>query len=266
MQKIRIRIAVVVLLAMFFSITSCKYEKLLKTTDYKYKYNEALVYYEIGDYSRAQGLFEQLRPILQATKQADTVFFYNAYCSYYLGDLLLAAHYFEEFYRMFGNSHFALEAEYMSAYSNYLLSPKPSLDQSRTKKAINDFTIFISRHPDSEYTKKAHDIIKELRNKLVEKSFISAKLYYKLEKYNSAVIALNNSLEEFPDTKYREEIMYMVVKAAFFYAENSIKEKQEERYQATIDEYYSFLNEFPDSKYIEEMNKIYETSLEAIGK
>jgi len=38
---------------------------------------------------------------------------------------------------------------------------------------------------------------------LVEKSYLSAKLYYDMKQYKAAVVALNNSLKEFPESSYR---------------------------------------------------------------
>lgn len=233
-------------------VSSCKYEKLLKSRDYKLKYQKALEYYAEEDYMRAEGLFEQLKPILKGTKQADTVFFYGAYCSYYQESYLLASHYFDEFRKTFGNSKFAEEAEYMNAYCTYLLSPRPSLDQEYTYRAISLFGLYMSRYPDSEKTNECIGYIQDMRNKLVEKSYQSAKLYYNLEDYKAAIIALNNSLDDFPETKYREEIMFLILKAKYLLAENSIASKRIERYQSTVDEYYSFIGEFPESEYKKE--------------
>ena len=183
-------------------VTSCKYEKLLKSSDYKYKYQRSLEYYYDGKYTKAQGLFEQLRPIFRATKQADTLYFYNAYASYFNEDYILGAHYFDEFYKIFGNSKFAEEAEFMSAYCNYKLSGKPTLVQNETYLAITSLGMYITRHPESDKVQECHELIKEMKNKLVEKSYISAKLYYSMDQYKPAVIALNNSLADFPNTKY----------------------------------------------------------------
>lgn len=241
-------------------VSSCKYEKLLKSRDYKLKYTKALEYYEEEDYMRAEGLFEQLKPILRGTKQADTVFLYAAYCSYYQKSYLLAAHYFDEFRRSYGNSPFAEEAEYMNAYCNYLLSPRPSLDQAYSYQAISLFGLYMSRHPNSDRIDDCIKYVEELRNKLVEKSYKSAKLYYNLGDYKAAIVALNNSLDEFPETKYREEIMFMVLKAKFLLAENSVANKQTERYQSTVDEYYAFMGEWPESEFIKEAEGMFSDS------
>ena len=148
----------------------------------------------------------------------------------------------------------------MNAYCTYKLSPKPSLDQSYTYQTISLISLYLSRYPNSERSQQCYDIVEELRNKLVEKSYISAKLYYDLEDYKSAIIALTVSLDEFPETKYREEIMYLIMRAKYLLAENSIDSKKVERYQSTVDEYYSFLGEFPESKYMKEVLEMFETS------
>jgi outer membrane protein assembly factor BamD len=245
-------------------VSSCKYEKLLKSRDYKLKYQKALDYYADEDYMRAEGLFEQLKPILKGTKQADTVFYYAAYCSYYQKSYLLASHYFSEFKKTYGNSHFVEDAEYMTAYCTYLLSPRPSLDQSYSYQAITLFGLYMSRYPNSDKIAQCISYIDDLRNKLVDKSYQSAKLYYNLGDYKAAIIALNNSLDDFPETKYREEIMYLILKAKFLLAENSIANKRIERYQSTVDEYYSFIGEFPVSEYLKDATGMFNDSQEIL--
>lgn len=246
-------------------VSSCKYEKLLKSRDYKLKYQKALDYYADEDYMRAEGLFEQLKPILKGTKQADTVFYYAAYCSYYQKSYLLASHYFSEFKKTYGNSHFVEDAEYMTAYCTYLMAPRPSLDQSYSYQAITLFGLYMSRYPNSNKIAQCISYIDDLRNKLVDKSYQSAKLYYNLGDYKAAIIALNNSLDDFPETKYREEIMYLILKAKFLLAENSVASKRIERYQSTVDEYYSFIGEFPASEYLKDAIGMFNSSQEILN-
>ncbi|MCG8410600.1 MAG: outer membrane protein assembly factor BamD [Bacteroidales bacterium] len=248
------------ILLLILAVSSCKYEKLLKSRDYKLKYNKALEYYAQKDYTKAENLFEQLKPILRGTRQADTVYFYAAYCSFNQKSYLLAAHYFEEFKKYYGNSPFVEEAEYMNAYSVYKLSPRPSLDQTFSNQAIALFGIYLSRYPNSGRRAKCVEIVNELKNKLIEKSYQTGKLYYNLGDFRSAIIALNSSLEEFPETKYREDILFLVLKSKFLFAEGSITNKQTERYQSAIDEYYAFSGEFPESSRIKEAKKMFDIS------
>jgi outer membrane protein assembly factor BamD len=103
---------------------------------------------------------------------------------------------------------------------------------------------------------EAKVLVNELQEKLVEKSYKSAKLYYDMKQYKAAVVALTNSLKEFANTKYREEMMFLKLNSLFNYAELSLASKQRERYQSTLDDYYSFMEEFPESKYKKEVSLI----------
>jgi outer membrane protein assembly factor BamD len=79
-----------------------------------------------------------------------------------------------------------------------------------------------------------------------------------MKEYKAAITALSNSLKEYSDSKYREEMMFLKLNSLFVYAEKSYANKQKERYQATLDEYFSFMEEFPESKYSKEVKNIYE--------
>jgi outer membrane protein assembly factor BamD len=58
------------------------------------------------------------------------------------------------------------------------------------------------------------------------KSFEKAKLYFKMEKYRSATIAFISTMSEFPDTKYKEEILFLSLKSNFLFASNSVERKK----------------------------------------
>jgi outer membrane protein assembly factor BamD len=243
----------------FLILWSCSgYEKLLKSDDYELKYEKALEYYEAESYNKAMTLFEQIIPVFRATRRSDTVAYYFAKSNYYVGDYILAGHYFKSFYQTYGNSTFAEEAEYLAAYCHYLLSPKPALDQQSTYEAIQAFRLYILHYPESEKVPEAKEYINELQEKLVKKSYLSARLYFDLGYYKSSIIALNNSLQEYPNTDFREEIMFLILKSRYLLADNSIASKQKERFQATLDEYYSFKEEFPESEYTKEAKKFFE--------
>lgn len=48
-----------------------------------------------------------------------------------------------------------------------------------------------------------------------------------------------------------------VILAHYKYAEQSVKEKQRERYLALTDEYYNFISEYPESKYRKELDGMF---------
>ncbi len=242
------------------------YEKILKSSDYKKKYDAALnYYYEKEDYVRAATLFDQITLVFRGTDQADTVYYLQAMSYFKQNDFILSGHYFRTFARTYGGSPFAEEAEFMGAYCYYLTSPRPELDQTNTVQAIQAFQLYLIKFPDSERQEQVKAYFNELRDKLVEKSYISAKLYYDLSDYKASIVALNNSLLKFPESKYREEIMFMLVKSSYMLAYKSILSKKKDRFQEAIDEYYSFAAEFPESKYLKEAKRYYNLSAKYLG-
>ena len=120
--------------------------------------------------------------------------------------------------------------------------------------------LYINLYPSSNRLEEATRLIIELRDKLVYKSYLTGKLYYDLGNYKAAVVALTNSLKDFSDTKYREDLMFMLLKAKYYLAVKSVEEKKEQRLSDALDEYFTFVDEFPDSEHLKEAEKFHETT------
>ncbi len=244
-----------------FLLSGCgEYEKLLKSRDFAAKYEMGVKLYDEGEFARAGTLFDQVANIYRGTTKADTVKYYQAKSYFGQRDYLMAGHYFNELSVTYVSSVYKEEADFMIGYCFYKQSPRPELDQTNTYQTITAMQMFMVKYPNSDRLKECQDIIMEMADKLVEKSYISAKLYYDLGYYKSAILALRNSLIEYPETKFREELMFMILKSSFLLADKSIPSKQRERFQAAVDEYYSFIGEFPESTYTKEASRIYESS------
>ncbi len=254
-------IVVVVIIGVIVLLGGCgEYEKLLKSRDFKKKYETGVEMYEKEEYVKAATLFDQVANIYRGTTKADTVKYYQAKSYYGQRDYMMAGHYFSELSVTYPNSEFLEESDFMTAYCFYKQSPRAELDQDNTFRTITAMQMFMVKYPSSERVKQSQEIIIEMSDKLVEKSFISAKLYFDLGYYKSAILALRNSLIQYPDTRYREELMFYILKSSYLLADLSVPSKQKERFQAAVDEYYSFIGEFPNGPHTREAKRLYETS------
>lgn len=248
-----------IVLILFVLLSSCgEYEKLLKSTDFELKKTKAKEYYEKGEYVKATELLTQILPRYRATEEAEELNWINAMSYYGMKDYFMAGSYYKSFIDQFPFGKHAEEANYMAALCDYKISPTPALSQENTLNAIEGFSIYLNRFPNSPREQECRKMIDELQDKLVEKSYLNAKLYYDMKQYKAAVVALNNSLKEFANTKYREKMMYLKLNSLYMYAELSQANKQRERYQATLDDYYSFMEEFPNSTYLKDVNGIFQ--------
>ena len=244
--------------ACFFMVLSCgDYQKIVKSTDYEFKLKKAREYYDNKEYSRSSQLYQELVNIYRGTSRADQIYYYLAKSFYGERDYVLTSHYFRQLLKEFPRSPFNEEAQYLIGYCYYLDSPNARLDQKTTQDAIDAMQLFINLFPGSSRVPEANKLIDELREKLVYKSYLSGRLYYDLADYRAAVISLTNSIKEFPDSKYREELMFYLLKAKYLLGENSIEEKKRERLNSALDEYFTFTDEYPQSKYRKEADRFF---------
>src|SRR6201996_3907577 len=215
---------------------SCKskFEKLKASNDNAKKYQAALAFYNKKQYNKALELFETLVQRYRGQAQAEDLYYYYAYANYNLKDYTSARYHFKTFADTYPSSSRAEECRFMSAYCYYLDSPIFSLDQENTTKAIEALQLFINLYPKSDRVAEASKLIQNLRDKLEEKSYANSKLYLTISDYQAAVISFNNTLRDYPDTKYAEELEFLIIKAQYEYAYHSREYTQPERYNLAI--------------------------------
>jgi outer membrane protein assembly factor BamD len=135
-----------------------------------------------------------------------------------------------------------------------------------TFKALESLQLYVNLYPESEKIEECNGLIDLLRAKLELKSYEAAKLYYNIGEYKSAVIAFENSINDYPDSKYREEMEFLSIKSGYLYAKNSIASKQKERYELALGYYQEFIKDYPDSDFLNEAENIYDSCLRAIDE
>ena len=242
-----------------FILPSCsEYNKALKSPDLNYKLEVTKKYYDRQDYVRAYPLFEELLNLYRGTTKSQEVYYYYAMTHYGMEDYILAAYHFKNFKNTFPQSEKAEECAYLAAYCYYLDSPRYSLDQSSTNKAINEMQLFINQHPGSNRVDTATVYIDKLRDKLERKSFEIGKQYLKIGDYKSAIFALENTLNDYPDTEFREEALYLQLRANYLLAVNSVDNKKEERYENATRACDTFIRWYPESDWRKDADKLKE--------
>lgn len=242
------------------------YNKVMKSTDIDYKYERALGFLDSNQCFGALPLLEEVVSVTRGTEQSIDAQYHYASAHRCVGDYYLARYYFKMFAKTFPNDARSEQAQFEAAMCSYYLSPKPSLDQTETRAAIEEFQLFMDRYPSSSLRDSSQTIINGLRHKLEIKSFESAKLYYKTEQYKSAVIAFESALKQFPDTPFREEMQWMIVDSYFRYAEMSTDRRKLERYNDTIEAFLTFVARFPDSQYMNKAQQVHEKCLLEIDR
>ncbi len=119
-------------------LTSCsEYQKAIKNDDIAKKYDVAEKMYDKGKYTKAIRLFEQIAPSYRGKAQAQKMFYMYSQSLYKSKQFYTAGYQFESFAANYPKSEKVEEASFLSAKSYYMLSPRFSLDQVDTYKALD---------------------------------------------------------------------------------------------------------------------------------
>ena len=249
--------------------TSCgDYNKVLKSADFDYKYEKAKQYYAEGQYNRATILLQDVVTVFKGTAKGEESLFFLGMSAYNSRNYDAASTYLKKYYQSYPKGLYAEEARFYSGKALYVRTPEPKLDQTDTFEAITEFSNFVEEFPTSPLRDNAQNMIFALQDKLVEKEYLSAKLYYDLgnyfgnctnggSNYQACIVTAENAIKDFPYTSRREDFSILILKAKFELAQQSVEQKKEERYHNAIDEYYGFTNEYPESKFLKEADALF---------
>lgn len=243
-----------------------EYNKVLKSTDIEYKYTKAVEYYDNGECHKSLPILEELIGLTRGSSRAEDVYFYYANSHYCVKDYYLANYYFKSFAKTFTNSPRAEVCQFNAARCSYELSPTFSLDQTDTRNSIDEFQLFLDKFPNSNLRDSANKMITMLNSKLETKAFENAAIFEKTGKYKAASQSFKQFLKDYPATSYKEQVMYLMVRSDYLYAEGSIEEKKLDRYRSTIESYITFANSFPKSKNLKEAEGYYKKSQREVEK
>ncbi|MDC8004972.1 outer membrane protein assembly factor BamD [Aureisphaera galaxeae] len=236
------------MIALVFS--SCSdYQKLLKSDDAAKKYSMADSLYKQKKFKKSLRLMEQIVPVYRGKPQAEPLMFRYANTFYQLEDYYLAGYQFERFASSYPKSDSLELAAYRSAKSYYELSPRYSLDQTDTQKAMEKLQAFIDEFPTSDYKEEANQLVFELRRKLEKKDYEVAKQYLRISDYKASIEAYSNFISDHPGSKYRPNAFYERIEAAYQLAINSVPSKVDERLRAAKKHYDSFKKYYGESDF-----------------
>lgn len=262
------------LLLVLTMLTACsEFSAVLKSDDYEYKYEAAKALYTDGQYRQAAELFSMLLAPLKGTSYGEESLYMLAESNLKAKDYESAAMFFKKYYQVYPKGHYMEMARFNSGYSLYKQVADIRLDQTSTMEAIREYQDFLDYCPNTSLKEQTHAVIYELQDRLVEKEYLSAKLYYDLgtytlnsiyggNNYEACVVTAQNALKDYPyaSAGLRENLSILILRAKYHLARQSVEAKRVERFRDAIDEYYAFENDFPESKYLKEANSIFRYS------
>ncbi len=246
--------------ALLMCSCTSEYQAVSKYGDNEMKYEFAKEAFARGKFQQASLLLQEVVTMKKGSDEAQECLYMLAMAQYCNLDYEAASETFKKYTTSYPRGLYAEPAYFYIGQSLYQSSPEPRLDQSPTNGAITAYQQFMDLYPDSHLRPQAQERLYELTDKLIQKEFLSAQLYYNLggyfgninsndeSNYTSSIITAQNTLKNYPYCSLREDFMLLIMKSKFQLAENSSDEKRLERYRDAEDECYGFINEFPESK------------------
>ena len=250
-------------------VSSCKteYETLLASNDADAKYKAAMEYFNNRKYLKAAQLFESMAILTDGTERDDTVRYYWALSNYRYKDYYTAESNLEKFIAKYPQSPFTADARFLRLDCLYRATYRWELDQTPTKNCLSYITEYVREYPgDGPHLEACLEMIKDLSDRLDRKAFENARLYYKMEDYLAARVALRNVLKDNAENAYREDVLYYTAMSSYHYARLSVAAQQKERYLTFVDDYLNFIGEYGESKYRRELDAMYRRSQRALGR
>ena len=246
--------------ALLMCSCASEFNAVYKYGDNEMKYEYAKEAFANGKFSHASQLLQDLVTMKKGSDEAQECLYMLAMAQYCNQDYEAASETFRKYTTSYPRGLYAEPAYFYVGQSLYESSPEPRLDQSPTNGAITAYQQFMDLYPDSRFRSQAQERLYELTDKLIQKEFLSAQLYYNLggyfgninsndeSNYTASIITAQNTLKNYPYCSLREDFMLLILKSKFQLAENSSDEKRLDRFRDAEDECYGFINEFPDSK------------------
>ena len=245
-------------------LTSCGvYYRVQKSTDVAERYSFANKSYNEKKYGRVISLLEDVVPSLVGTTEGPQSTYLLADSYFNEGQESDASRYFQNYYTSYPKGSMAEEARFKAGYSLFRSSPDARLDQTATIGAIKELQSYLDFYPEGKHTKEVEQMLFELQDKLAYKEFLAARLYFNLglylgNNYESCIITAQNALKDYPYTKYKEEITFLILRAKAEQADLSVPERLQERLREVIDAYYAYLNDFPRGEHLKQAQRIFE--------
>lgn len=260
------------LAVMLPALTGCsQYLKLQKSMNAEYKYEMGKAYFIEGRYDRAAEMLEDVNAFMKGSANGEECLYMLGMCYFNQKDYVSASTYLQTYCTSYPRGLYTEQARYHTVVALYLDTPDPRLDQSSTVRAISEIQLFNEYYPYSSYRAQVEEMLYALYDRLVEKEYRSAQLYYNLgnymgNNYQACIITAQNALRDYPYTKFREDLSFLILKAKYTMAKESIKEKMLDRYRDAVDEYYAFKNEFPESTRLKEATNMLNEAEKAIKR
>ncbi len=201
MRKLSLSILIIALL-----LTGCMHRKSMNNNKLSADelYNKAMADFQNDRYNSAITNFKNVIFQHPGSDKMESAQYYIGESYFNMKKYADAINEYSFLINSFMGSSYYEDAKYKTALCYYHLSTKSTLDQTDTKKAEELLKEFIEQYPDSKYRKEAEEMIKHCHIKYIKKILDTGNLYFKIGKYDAAIMYYEKTLT-MEDSDYMAE-------------------------------------------------------------
>jgi len=254
-----LKLYTILLLSLFLIsivLFSCSSNKLRADLSPEERMEAALKMFQKKHYLDAKTQFRIITLSHSGSAIADKAQFYLAECHFYLKEYILAASEYQRLIKTFPSSEYVDDAKYKLGLCYFKLSPKYSLDQEYTIKAIQQFQEFLEDYHNSPLAPEVQEKLVEARTKLAHKVYAAADQYRKMGIYKSAIIYYDLVLQKYYDSKFAPKALYW----------SGICYEKLDQYDEALDVFQNFVKKYPKDEMVSRANREIKKLKEKIQK
>ena len=171
---------------------------------------EGLAQFEKRDYHGARLSFQKIRDWYPFSEHNVVAEIKIADCHYYMGEYDEAALAYEEFSNLHPRNDATPYAIYQLGRCHFERIPTIDRDQTFARQALEVFTRFVQRYPDSVYAGPARAHIKDCQQSLASHELYVARFYFEQKRYAAALQRLQAVVTDYPDVGVQHEALQMI--------------------------------------------------------
>jgi outer membrane protein assembly factor BamD len=249
-------LSVSLLLVFAFMLSGCGSSEPTEQLSAEQRFTLGMQLFNKGDYLDAIEDFRIITLQFQGSSVAGAAQYYLGECRYAREEYILAAYEYDQLVRTMPTSPYVAKARYKRAMCYYKLSPPYYLDQTYTRRAIDEFQSFIDYNPTDSLVHDAESKIMQMNTKLAEKEYHDGIIYMRMEYYRAASIYFEDVIEKYHDTPYAELAQLKRAEALY-------ERKREPEAMTDLETFY---RKYPNSQHKQEADELLEKIKERIAE
>jgi outer membrane protein assembly factor BamD len=175
------------------------------------KFKEVKAGFVKKNYWKIKEPIEEILSQCHGTGYMEETQFMLAEANFNLEEWIEARGEYTTFFLNFPSSPYAETAAFRKALASYNMSYTDMRDDSPTQTAVQDFEDFVGNYPSSPLLDSAAKFQDSLTNRLGEKDFQIARLYWRMNEPLASAMYLKSFISDYPTNKRQYEAQLMII-------------------------------------------------------